>query len=775
MSTVADRLHDELHDIWRAPPGIGQLSAVNHTAVGTRYIATGFVFFAVAGLLAMVMRAQLAWAERASVDYATYNELFTMHGTTMMFLFAVPMVEGLAVYLLPKMIGARDLPFPRLGAFTYWCYAFGGLLLYSSFVFDAVPDGGWFMYVPLNSKPYAPGINADFWLLGITFVEISAVLAAIELIVAILKTRAPGMSIDRMPILAWVMLVTAFMIVFGFPPLILGGILLEIERAFGIPFYDPARGGDPLLWQHFFWIFGHPEVYIIFLPATGIVSMVLPTFARAPIAGYTWIVLAVIGTGFISFGLWVHHMFAVGIPLLALSFFSAASMAVAIPSGIQVFAWITTLWRGRPVRSVPLLYILGFLFIFVLGGLTGVMVALVPFDWQVHDTHFVVAHFHYVLIGGVVFPLLAGIYYWLPLHSGRKMLPVLGRWAFWLLFIGFNVTFLPMHLTGLIGMPRRVYTYPAGLGWEHLNALDRRRLHPHRRLRGLPDRRDPAPAPRRAHGHESLECREPRVEPAHARADLHLREPPRVASRDPLWDEPRLPEQLERGKGLLAETRAGSAIRSGPACSMPRPSACCTSRARAGSRSVPRPRSASSSSVRWRSSTPSPSPGRGSRSRRSCTGCGTRIASRPARWTWATACDCPPADRRASPRPGGRSSPLSSPTRRSSSRSSSPTSFSGRFRPNGRRPARRRSRRHCRSSLSVCSSRAAPRSRGARATRGPAGSAPACRWRSGSPRASSSSRSPPCARGRRARARTSTRRWSTRTSSSSRCTWRRRS
>lgn len=556
--TAAARLHDHLDAIWRSPPGFGQLSAVNHTAVGARYVATAFAFFLVGGLLAMLMRAQLAWPERASVDHATYNALFTMHGTTMMFLFAVPMMEGMAAYLIPKMIGARDLPFPRLGAFTYWCYAFGGLLLYASFLFGAAPDGGWFMYVPLNSKPYSPGMNADFWLLGVSFVEVSAVLAAIELIVAILLTRGPGMSIDRMPLFAWAILVTGFMIVFGFPPLILGSILLEVERAFGIPFYDVTRGGHPLLWQHLFWIFGHPEVYIIFLPATGIVSMVLATFARAPIAGYTWIVLALVGTGFISFGLWVHHMYAVGIPLLALGFFSAASMAVAIPSGIQVFAWIATLWRGRPVLAVPLLYLLGFLFIFVLGGLTGVMIALVPFDWQVHDTHFIVAHFHYVLIGGMVFPLLAGLYYWLPLHTGRVMSAVLGRWAFWLIFAGFNVTFLPMHLTGLVGMPRRVYTYPEGLGWEYLNAvstvgsfvlttgfavfvLDAILHLRHGERAGA----NPWKA-------GSLEWSLRTPVPPYTYASL-----PRIEGREPLWEQPGLAERLERGEGLLTDTSAG--------------------------------------------------------------------------------------------------------------------------------------------------------------------------------------------------------------------------
>ncbi len=461
-----------LHRIWSNRRGIvGQLAAVNHGTIAMRFIVTGFAFFLVGGILSMFIRLQLAWfgAEVLSAD--RYNQFVTMHGTTMMFLFAVPILEGMAIYLLPKMLGARDLPFPRLSAFGYWCYLFGGLFLYSSFLFGEVPDGGWFMYVPLTSTAYSPGMGTDFWLIGVTFSEIAAVTAAVELIVSILKTRAPGMRINTMPLFAWYILVAAFMIALGFPPLILGSILLEIERAFGFAFFDVARGGDPLLWQHLFWLFGHPEVYIIFLPAAGIVTTVIASFARVPVAGYLWIVLAIVTTGFLSFGLWVHHMFAVGIPQLALAFFSAASMAVAIPMAIQFFVWIATLWMGRPWLRVPMLYLIGFFVIFILGGLTGVMLALVPFDWQVHDTHFVVAHLHYVLIGGMLFPLFAGLYYWLPLASGRLPDERLGRAGFWLVFTGFNLTFLPMHLTGMLGLPRRVYTYSPALGVEWLNLL----------------------------------------------------------------------------------------------------------------------------------------------------------------------------------------------------------------------------------------------------------------------------------------------------------------
>ncbi|WP_081770027.1 cytochrome c oxidase subunit I [Luteimonas huabeiensis] len=458
--------------IWANAPGLaGQLTAVNHGTIAMRFIVTGFAFLLVGGMLSMFIRLQLAWPGLEVLDPERYNQFVTMHGTTMMFLFAVPIMEGFAMYLVPKMLGARDLPFPRMSAFGWWCYLFGGLFLYSSFLFGAAPDGGWFMYVPLTDATYSPGLGADFWLIGVTFAEIAAVTAAVELIVAILLTRAPGMGIQRMPLFCWAILVMAFMIAFGFPPLILASVLLEIQRAFDFAFFDVPRGGDPLLWQHLFWLFGHPEVYIIFLPAAGVVSMLVATFARRPIVGYTWIVLAIVGTGFLSFGLWVHHMFTVGIPLLALAFFSAASMAVAIPMGIQTFAWIATLWAGRPWLRLPMLHLAGFFFVFVLGGLTGVMLAFVPFDWQAHDTHFVVAHLHYVLIGGLMFPMFAGLYYWLPLASGRMPSESLGRSAFWMVFVGFNLAFLPMHLTGLLGLPRRVYTYPLDLGVEWLNLL----------------------------------------------------------------------------------------------------------------------------------------------------------------------------------------------------------------------------------------------------------------------------------------------------------------
>jgi cytochrome c oxidase subunit I+III len=466
------RLHRQFGAIWGSVPGWrGPLASVNHSDIGRRLILGAFVFFAIGGVLAMLIRVQLATPDSAFVDAAVFNQLFTLHGSVMMFLFAIPMLEGLAIYLLPKLLGARDLAFPRLSAYGWWCFLFGGSLLVSSLLFGVAPDGGWFLYTPLSSRPYSPGINADFWLLGITFVEISALGAAVEIVVSILRLRAPGMSLARMPLFAWYLLATASMMLVAFPPLILGSILLELERAFDWPFFAVDRGGDALLWQHLFWLFGHPEVYIIFLPAAGVVSTVLPVMARTPILGHGAIVAALLALATLSFGLWVHHMFTVGIPHMALAFFSAASTLVAIPTAVQVFAWIGTLWKGRPQRNLPMLYLLGFFVVFTLGGLTGVMVAVVPFDWQAHDTAFVTAHLHYVLVGGFVFPMLAGAYYWLPHFTGRQRSYRLGEAAFWLIFVGFNLTFFLMHLAGLLGQPRRIDHYSAETGWGWINLL----------------------------------------------------------------------------------------------------------------------------------------------------------------------------------------------------------------------------------------------------------------------------------------------------------------
>jgi cytochrome c oxidase subunit I+III len=463
--------HD-LERVWTDAPGmVGFLTTIDHKRIGVRYLYTSFFFFFVAGLTALVMRAQLAVPDNHVVGPQTYNELFTMHGTTMIFLFNTPVLAGFGNYLVPLQIGARDMAFPRLNAFSYWVFLLAGVFMYSSYFVGRVPDGGWFGYVPLTSRTFSPGVNIDFWALGIVFVGLSTTVGSINFIVTIFKLRAPGLSLNRMPIFVWSMLVFSFMALFAVPAVTLAGVLLELDRAFGTAFFVPQLGGNVLLYQHLFWFWGHPEVYILFVPATGMISMIIPVFARRPLAGYVWVATALVAIGFISFGVWVHHMFATGMPALALAFFSGVSLLITIPSGVQFFAWIATMWKGTVRLTTPMLFALGFLLIFLLGGITGVMVAVLPFDWQVTDSYFVVAHFHYVLNGAVVFPIFGAIYYWYPKMVGRRLSERLGKLSFWVMFVGFNVTFFPMHILGFLGMPRRVYTYDHGVGWAGLNAM----------------------------------------------------------------------------------------------------------------------------------------------------------------------------------------------------------------------------------------------------------------------------------------------------------------
>jgi cytochrome c oxidase subunit I len=465
-------LHDALMRQWQRKPGlIGWLSSADHKEIGRRFIVTALVFLVLGGLAAVLMRLQLSLANNPLMGPDFYNQLFTMHGTTMMFLFGVPVMEAIAVYVLPLMLGTRALAFPRLNAFAYWVYLFGGAMLWIAFVSNTGADAGWFAYVPLSGPEFTPGKRTDFWAQMITFTEVSALCIAVQLIVTTFKHRAPGMTLDRIPLFVWSVLVTDFMILFAMPVVMIASSFLIMDRLIDTQFYNPAEGGDALLWQHLFWFFGHPEVYIIFVPALGMVSSIVAAFARRPVVGYLPMVLSLVATGFLSFGLWVHHMFAAGLPRLGSSFFTASSMMIAIPSGIQIFCWIATLWSGRPRFATPLLFVLGFVFTFVMGGLTGVMVASVPLDFQVHDTYFVVAHFHYTLIGGAVFPLLGALFYWYPKISGRRMSEALGKTSFWLIFVGFNVAFFPMHLLGLAGMPRRIYTYAADTGWQAMNQL----------------------------------------------------------------------------------------------------------------------------------------------------------------------------------------------------------------------------------------------------------------------------------------------------------------
>lgn len=457
---------DLLSELWADPPGlVGWFRALQNDAVGGRIMVTAFFFFLLGGINALLMRLQLAQPEAQLIGAQRYNELFTMHGSTMMYLFAVPMIEGMAIFLLPQLLGNREMPFPRLGVFSFFIFFMGGVLFYMSFLFRSAPDTGWYAYAPLSGSEYAPGIALDFWLLALGVAEIGAIAAGIEITIAILRMRAPGMSLSRIPIFVWTILVTALSIIFAFTPLFVSSLLLELDRKFGTQFFNAEAGGDPVLWQHLFWIFGHPEVYIQFIPATGMISAMVPVFSRRPLVGYTYVTMAVIATGFISFALWVHHMFTVGLPQIAMIFFSIASILIGIPAGVQIFAWLATIWTGRPVWKTPFLFVVGFFVIFVLGGISGIMVGLVPLDWQLHDSYFIVAHLHYVLIGGVTFPMFGALYYWLPKIVGKMLDERMGKINFWLMFVGFNIAFFPMHISGLLGMPRRIYTYPEGIGW----------------------------------------------------------------------------------------------------------------------------------------------------------------------------------------------------------------------------------------------------------------------------------------------------------------------
>ena len=462
----------DLAAIWETGPGLkGWFSTVDHKEIGKRYLVTALIFLFIGGIEALVMRVQLAQPNQTILSPTEYNQLFTMHGVTMVFLYALPMLSGFSNYLWPLLLGSRDMAFPRLNAFSYWVYLASGIFIYSTFLIGQAPNVGWFNYVPLAGKEYDPGVNIDVYALGLIFLGISTTVGAINFIVSLMRTRAPGMSINRMPILVWGTLTASVANLFAVPALSAACLLLWLDRQFGMHFFDPLGGGQPLLWQHLFWIFGHPWVYALVLPAMGIVSDALPTFCRRPLVGYTAVALATVATMVVGFGVWVHHMFATGMPGLALSFFGAASMIIAIPSAVSVFAWLGTIWTGRPVFKTPFLYFAGFILLFVIGGVSGFMTAAVPLDWQLTDTYFVVAHLHYVLLGINVFPVIGGLYYWFPKITGRMANEKLGAWSFWVSFIGFNVAFMPMHLSGLRGMPRRIYTYPEHMGWDVSNLL----------------------------------------------------------------------------------------------------------------------------------------------------------------------------------------------------------------------------------------------------------------------------------------------------------------
>jgi cytochrome c oxidase subunit 1 len=481
--------------------GIGAwLTTTDHKRIGLLYMFTAFIYFLLGGLEALLIRTQLAAANLQVLSPELYDQIFTMHGTTMIFLFVMPMTTGIGNYIVPLMIGAKDMAFPRLNAFGYWMVALGGLFMYSSFLLGAAPNAGWFSYAPLTEATpscvnagitlgqaatqaaaqaaaagqqgcFAPGPNMDFWIIGVNLLGIASISGGINFIVTMLRLRTPGLTINRMPLFCWMTLITSFLLVFAMPSLTVASFFLLFDRHIGTHFYQASAGGDPVLWQHLFWSFGHPEVYILILPAFGIISEVLPVFSGKPIFGYTFVAWSGVAIGFLSFTVWAHHMFAVGLPPIAQAFFASTTTLIAIPTAVKIFNWVATTWRGKLRFNVPMLFALGFVVMFLIGGLNGAALAVVPFDYQVTDTYFVVSHIHYVLFGGAALGIFAGLYYWWPKFFGRRLNERLGQIHFWIWLIGLNLAFFPMHLLGLLGMPRRQYTFAPGLGWDLLNLI----------------------------------------------------------------------------------------------------------------------------------------------------------------------------------------------------------------------------------------------------------------------------------------------------------------
>jgi cytochrome c oxidase subunit 1/cytochrome c oxidase subunit I+III len=465
-------LTEKLDRIWETRPGLGGwFATVDHKRIGIRYIVTAFAFLIAGGVEALIFRLQLAGPNLHLLTPEQYDQLFTMHGMTMIFLYAGPVLTGFSNYLWPLLLGARDMALPRINALSYWIYVCAGIFLYAAFAAGFGPNDGWFNYVPYAARAYNGGPNIDFYALGMILLGISTTVGAINFVVTFLRLRAPGMSINRVPILAWGTLTASAANIFAIPAVSLAFFLLWLDRNAGTHFFDPAAGGQALLWQHLFWMFGHPWVYAIVLPAMGMVSDGLPVFCRRPLVGYSMVALATVATMVLGFGVWVHHMFATGLPSVSLSFFSAASIIIAVPSAVGVFAWIATIWHGRPVFTTAFLFFASFIVLFTVGGVSGYMTGSLPVDWQLTDTYFVVAHIHYVLIGINVFPVAGAAYFWFPKITGRMLSERLGRWNFWTMFVGFNLGFLPMHVSGLLGMPRRVYTYADGMGWNWLNLI----------------------------------------------------------------------------------------------------------------------------------------------------------------------------------------------------------------------------------------------------------------------------------------------------------------
>jgi len=449
----------------------GWMTTVDHKRIAVLYGVTAFIFMLIAGLEAGVIRMQLASADNDLVGPGRFNQMFTMHATTMVFMVIMPLSVSFFNFVIPLAIGARDVAFPRLNALSFWIFLFGGILMNVSFLVDQVPDAGWFSYANLTEKPFSVNRGLDYWAISLLVMGAASVAGGLNFIVTIINLRAPGMSMMRMPVFVWMTLITSILLVLAFPVITVGLIELTMDRNFGTHFFIPSEGGDPVLWQHLFWVFGHPEVYILILPAMGIVSEVLPTFSRKPLFGYPFIIFSGIVIGIMGWAVWSHHMFTVGLGPVANSVFTITTMLIAVPTGVKIFNWIFTLWRGSIEFTTSMMFALGFVALFIVGGLSGVSHAVSPSDFQQSDTYYIVAHLHYVLFGGSIFGIFAGIYYWWPKITGKMLNEPLGRLNFWLMFIGMNLTFFPMHYLGLNGMPRRIYTYSSEFGWEHLNQL----------------------------------------------------------------------------------------------------------------------------------------------------------------------------------------------------------------------------------------------------------------------------------------------------------------
>ena len=510
----------------------------DHKKIGILYLVTAFVFFLVGGIEALLIRMQLAGPNGKILGPDLYNQMFTMHGTTMVFLAAMPLAVGFGNFIIPLLIGARDVAFPKLNALSYWLFLFGGLFMNSSFLFGGAPDAGWFAYAPLTERAFSSGSRMDFWILGVLLLGIATTIGSINFIVTDLQLRAPGMTLSRTPIFVWANFVTSFIAVFALPALVTAIVLLLMDRQLGTHFYNVQAGGNAVLWQHLFWFFGHPEVYILILPAFGVVSEVIPVFSRKPLFGFMTVAFSSVAIGVISFTVWAHHMFSTGMTNTSLLFFSGDSFLIGVPTGVKMFAWLGTMWGGKLRYKTPMLFSIGFVSMFLIGGISGIHVAVVPIDWQVTDSYYIVSHLHYVLFGGMIFALFAGAYYWFPKMTGRLLDEGLGKIHFWLMFIGMNLLFLPQAILGLEGMPRRIYTYPAGVGWDLENLISTIGafvvaisilIFAINMVRTL---RKPANAPADPWDGFTLEWTVSSPPPAHNFAEI-----PMVRSRRPLWDE----------------------------------------------------------------------------------------------------------------------------------------------------------------------------------------------------------------------------------------------